>query len=124
MAFPTLQPTSRNFDPGNYPVKTFQAQSGAEIRILYGSKRVKQSLSLSYENITDSQAEQFVTHFDDVLGTYETFSLPSAVRAGWGATASTLDAVAGAAWRYDNPPEITSVKPGISTVQVSLVAVL
>lgn len=124
MAYPTLKPTGRNFDPGSYPVKTFKAQSGAEARILYGSKRVDQSLSLSYDNITDSQAEQFVTHFDEVRGTYETFTLPSEVRTGWAASTATLDAVSGGAWRYDAPPTITSVKPGISSVQVKLAGVL
>lgn len=124
MAYPTLKPTSRNFDPGSYPVKTFKSQSGAEARILYGSKRVDQSLSLTYDNITDSQAEQFVTHFDEVKGTYLTFTLPSEVRSGWAASAATLDAVSGAAWRYDSPPTITSVKPGISSVQVKLAGVL
>ena len=124
MAYPTLQPTGRDFDPGSYPVKTFRAQSGAESRILYGSKRVDQVLQLTYDNITDSQAEQFVTHFDEVKGTYLTFTLPSAVRAGWAASSATLDAVSGAAWRYDAPPSISSVKPGISSVQVKLVGVL
>ena len=124
MAYPTLQPTSREFDPGSYPVKTFRSQSGAESRILYGSKRVDQALALTYANITDSQAEQFVTHFDEVLGGFQTFALPSAVRAGWAANSTTLDAVAGAAWRYDAPPQITSIKPGVSTVQVKLVGVL
>lgn len=124
MAYPTLAPSNREFDPGSYPVKTFRAQSGAESRILYGSKRVDQRLALSYDNITDSEAEQFVTHFDEVRGSYETFTLPAAVRAGWSAASSTLDAVTGAAWRYDSPPMITSVKPGRSTVQVTLVGVL
>jgi hypothetical protein len=124
MAYPTLQPTGRDFDPGSYPVKTFKSQSGAESRILYGSKRVDQQLALTYDNITDSQAEQFVTHFDEVRGSYETFTLPSAVRAGWAASAATIDAVSGAAWRYDAPPTITSIKPGVSSVQVKLVGVL
>ena len=124
MAYPTLQPTGRDFDPGSYPVKTFKSQSGAESRILYGSKRVDQQLALTYDNITDSQAEQFVTHFDEVRGSYETFTLPSAVRAGWAASAATIDAVTGAAWRYDAPPTITSIKPGVSSVQVKLVGVL
>ena len=124
MAYPTLQPTGRSFDPGAYPVKTFKAQSGAESRILYGSKRVDQQLALTYDNITDSQAEQFVAHFDEVRGSFETFTLPSAVRAGWAASAATIDAVSGAAWRYDAPPTITSTKPGVSSVQVKLVGVL
>lgn len=124
MAYPTLKPTGRDFDPGAYPVKTFRSQSGAESRILYGSKRSNQSLTLSYENITDSQAEQFVSHFDEVKGSYLTFTIPDAVRSGWTASSATLDAVSGAAWRYDAAPTITSVTPGRSTVQVKLVSVL
>lgn len=124
MAYPSLRPASRQFDPGSYPIKTFKAQSGAESRILYGSKRVDQSLELTYENITDSQAEQFTTHYDEVKGSYLTFTLPSAVRTGWSASAAALDAVSGGAWRYDQPPTITSVAPGISTVQVKLLGVV
>lgn len=124
MAYPSIAPTSRSFDPGSYPVKTFKAQSGAESRILYGSKRVDQELSLSYDNITDAEAQQFVDHFDEVKGVYETFALPSAVRSGWAGSAATLDAVTGAAWRYESPPSITSIKPGISSVQVKLLGVL
>ena len=124
MAFPTLQPTGREFDAGSYPVKSFRSQSGVESRILYGSKRVDQSLSLTYDNITDSQAEQFVTHFDEVRGSYATFTLPAAVRSGWTASSSTLDVVSGGAWRYDSAPQISSVKPGISKVQVKLIGVL
>lgn len=124
MAFPALKPTSREFDAGNYPVKSYRAQSGAELRILYGNKRVDQVLSLSYENIADAEAQQFVTHFDEVLGSFSTFALPSEVRSGWNATAATLDAVTGAAWRYDEAPKITGVRPGRSSVRINLKAVV
>ncbi len=59
MAFPTLVPTSRSFESGDYPVKTFKAQNGKEHRILYGSNRTNMKLSLSYANITDANAELF-----------------------------------------------------------------
>ena len=41
MAFPSLVPSTRTFDAGNWPVKTYKAQSGAEVRILYGNRRTK-----------------------------------------------------------------------------------
>ena len=69
MAFPNLTPTSRSFESGDYPVKTFKSQNGAEVRILYGDKRTNMKLSLSYANITDAEAEQFLDHFDEVQGT-------------------------------------------------------
>ena len=83
MAFPTLQPTGRTYDPGNYPVKTFKAQNGVEHRILYGSERTDVKLSLSYANIGDANAEQFLDHYDEVQGTFSTFDLPDNALAGW-----------------------------------------
>jgi len=124
MAYPTLNPASRTFSPGDYPIKRFQSQSGVETRILYGSRRTNMTLDLSYENITDTEAEYFSTHYDEVKGTYQTFTLPNEARAGWSASASTIDVVSGAAWRYSDAPTITAVRPGISTVQVKLVGVL
>lgn len=124
MAFPSLAPTSRSFDAGDYPIKTFKSQSGAEIRILYGSQRTGMKLELSYENITDGQAQAFIDHYDEMNGGYSTFSIPSITKTGWTGSTSTLDVTGGNAWRYENPPQITSVKPGRSTVQVQLVGVL
>ena len=83
MAYPSLKPTSRNFSAGDYSYKTFKSQSGKEVRILYGDKRTGMTLDLSYENITDSAADDFVAHYDEVKGGFSTFTLPSEVRAGW-----------------------------------------
>jgi hypothetical protein len=124
MAYPTLAPASRSFTPGDYPIKTYQSQSGVETRILYGSKRTNMTLELSYDNITDTEAQSFATHYDEVKGSYLTFALPSAVRSGWTGAPATIDVVSGAAWRYGEPPSITAVKPGISRVQVKLKGVL
>ena len=124
MAFPSLTPTSRDFSTGDYPVKAFRSQSGAEVRILYGTERIDAKLSLSFRNITDLQAQGFVSHFDETRGTYETFSLPNAVFSGWEGAAGVLDAPTNASWRYESAPRVASVMPGRSTVTVDLVAVI
>jgi len=124
MAFPTLQPTGRDFDPGTYPVKTFRAQSGAETRILYGNQRTGMTLGLSYDNILDTEADDFLAHFDEVQGTFQTFTVPSDVRSGWSGTDSAIDVPSPNAWRYESAPVITSVRPGVSSVKVKLVGVL
>jgi hypothetical protein len=123
MAFPTLKPTSRDFSPGDWPIKRYNAQSGAEIRILYGNQRVNAKINLTYENITDANAQLFVDDYAAQIGTLRTFALPSAIRAGWSGSNSTLDAPAGTAWRYESEPTIRSVRPGLSSVTVNLVAV-
>ena len=75
MAFPSLVPTSRSFDAGDYPIRTFKSQNGAETRILYGSDRTNVKLQLSYANIGDALAELFLDHFDETKGTFNTFDL-------------------------------------------------
>lgn len=125
MAFPTLTPSSRAFDPGDWPVKTFRSQNGAETRILYGSNRTGMTLQLSYDNITDANAELFLDHYNEMQGTYTTFLLVSGTRSGWTGNLDALGANAwGNAWRYAEPPQVQSVRPGISSVQVKLIGVL
>ena len=124
MAFPTHRPTGRTFDAGDYTYKTFKAQSGKEVRILYGDKRTGMTLQLQYANIADTSADDFISHYDEVKGGFTTFALPSAFRSGWNGHPSAIDAATGNLWRYQSAPSITSVRPGISSVTVNLIGVL
>lgn len=124
MPYPTIAPTSRNFDPGDYPIKSFRAQSGAEVRILYGNQRTSMTLELSYDNISDANANLFLTHFDEALGSYLTFTIPANVRAGWTGSSSAINVTGSNAWRYAEAPQITAIRPGISSVRVKLIGVL
>ena len=125
MAFPSLIPTSRSFESGDYPVKTFKAQNGKEHRILYGSNRTNMKLSLSYANITDANAELFLDHFDEVQGTFGTFVIGLDVRGGWEGNKDAIGAQThGNNYRYESPPQVAQVRPGISTVTVNLIGVL
>lgn len=132
MAFPTSVPTSRSFSPGNWPIKTFRSQNGIETRILYGDKRIGLTLNLSYKNVADSVATEFLNHYysDDVKGTYKTFDIATETLNGYldgTNNRNVLEADHSTAtnkWRYSGPPQVTSVKPGRSTVTVNLVGVL
>jgi hypothetical protein len=124
MAFPSLPPSSRSFDAGDYAYKTFQAQNGKEVRILYGDKRTGMTLDLSYDNIADTAADDFIAHYDEVKGGFSSFALPAAFRTGWSGNAAAIDATSGNQWRYEQAPVIRSVRPGISSVTVRLVGVL
>ena len=90
MPFPTLAPTSRTFEAGDYPIKKFTSQNGVETRIIYGSRRTGQKMSLTYQNIFDHQAEEFIDHYDEVFGTLNPFSIASegtadGAKTGWNA---------------------------------------
>lgn len=123
MTFPALAPTSRSFEAGDYPVKAFRAQDGAEVRLLYGNKRVGMKMQLSYDNIPDASARLFLEHYHQMKGTYEQFDLVPAAKQGWSEDRKWLGAnVWGSKWRYASPPQINGVYPGVSTVRVELVA--
>lgn len=130
MAFPSIQPTSRQFDAGNWPVKTFNSQNGAEIRILYGNYRTNLVFALTYDNITDAQAGDFIDDYASRSGTFGSFvfddSQKQALLAGWNDPTVESLLVAGDSlrWRYDEAPKITSVRPGISKVSVTLRGIL
>jgi len=123
MPFPNLTPSARSFTPGDWPIKRYKALSGAEIRILYGNLQTEATLDLTFENITDANASSFLTHYNETQGTFYTFGLTGAVFDGWSGSTSALNAPSGAAWRYAEPPQITNVHRGRSTVQVKLIAV-
>lgn len=124
MAFPTIEPTGREFSPGDWPIKRFNAQSGAEVRILYGSQRINAKIDLKYDNVSDGNAQLFLDDYAEQIGTLRTFDLPDAVRVGWSGSVSSIDAPSGAKWRYESEPVVRAVRPGRSSVTVSLVAVI
>ena len=123
-------PSARTFESGDYPVKTYRAQNGAEHRILYGSKRTSMKLSLTYTNIADIDAELFLDHYDTVQGTFQTFSLGNVngvnpTRGGWEGNKDALGAQThGNNYRYEGPPQVVQVASGRSTVTVNLIGVL
>lgn len=126
MAFPELVPTSRSFESGDYPIKTYKAQNGAETRILYGSNRTNMKLSLSYTNITDANAELFLDHYDEMKGTFTTFGISrDFTKKGWEGNRDAIGAETfGNSYRYEGPPQMTQVRPGISTVTVNLIGII
>ena len=126
-SFPEIAPTARSYDPGDWPVKSFRANNGTEHRIIYGSIRADSSLSLTYSNIPDSVAESFINHYQSIFGTFQTFTLPSADRTigkGWAGSAAFFNAGYKRMWRYAEPPQLTSVVPGVSSVSIKLIGVV
>ena len=123
MSYPALIPTGRSFDAGDFAVKKYSAQDGAEFRILYGDKRVGMTLQLTYSNISDAEAGQFVDHYHSMQGTYQQFDIGVDAKGGWTGGTAYIGAVYwGSQWRYDSAPQLQSVYPGISSVTVTLKA--
>ena len=123
MSFPTLAPTARTFDPGDWPVKKYNSMSGAEVRIRYGNKRFNAKLSLQYNNIADKSADDFLTHYESQFGTYKAFTVPTQVLSGWTGN-NYIPNQSVMKFRYSKAPSVVSVRPGVSSVSVELTGVI
>jgi hypothetical protein len=140
-SFPTIKPSSRSYNPGQYPSATFESLDGTKTHLRYGNKRVNATLQLGFSNITDEQAFDILENYRDVnsVWDYVTFANDSGL-AGVGKTGHTSTSGAltnlatymaennsqsgGLKWRYASPPTVTSNGNGLSNVSCSFVACL
>tara|TARA_B100000927_G_scaffold156205_1_gene125810 strand:- start:9994 stop:10416 length:423 start_codon:yes stop_codon:yes gene_type:complete len=130
-SFPNIQPSSRSYTPGSYPQTEFISQNGAKSVIRYGNKKTDAKLSLGFTNITDFQANQILDLYDAVNRDYDyIFFGDSTALAGINDTnlrnkqKENDNTGIKLRYRFDGPPTVTSVRPGISNVQCKFVACL
>ena len=124
MSFPSLTPSSRQFGSGNFPVSTYSAADGAEVRILRGNLRTGATLQLVYNAIADSEADLFIDHYESQKGSFLSFPMSTGALKGYEGDTASIDAGPNNQWRYASPVSIQSVYPGVSNVTVNLVGVL
>ena len=127
-------PTSRSFRPGKWPITTATSQSGVRSKRLWGSLASGGVLSLTYANIPDDVAEQFIDSWQQTKGGLDYLETTTGngiqdtdlMFAGMTADMKTeiLNATTGTQWTYAAAPQIESVAPGRSNVSVSLTAEL
>lgn len=121
--FPPVKPTSRSFKPGVYPQKAYRSLNGAVVKRTYGNKPYGATLDLSFDNIPDASAVAIVDHYRTQTEANSRFGVGSAITAGMSSElASRADAsLDNLRWEYEGPPEVESVRPGFSSVRVSLI---
>ena len=127
-------PTSRSFHAGKWPITTATSQSGVRSKRLWGSLASGGSLSLTYANIPDDVAEDFIDGWQQTKGGLDYLETTSGngiqstdlMFDGMSADmkAEVLSATAGTQWTYAAAPVVESVAPGISTVKIELIAEL
>ena len=131
--FPAIRPTTRTFTMGDYPSKTYTSLSGVIFKRAFGNRQTGYTLNLTFRNIGDTSellpysgtAKQIIDHYNSVDGTYDKFTLPNRMFAGMDdVLQSLLQEPTDISWRYAAPPQVQSVKAGVSTVTVSLVGEL
>jgi hypothetical protein len=148
--FPNIVPSSRKFTMGDYPSVTYRSLSGTIFKRSFGNKQTGYSLDLVFKNIGDDSQlkndsgtlQTLMRHYNAVDGTLESFSLPRKVFSGMMKLGAKNDSTSVATnkdnsikeiipragadikWRYAAPPQVTSVKFGISTVTIKLIGEL
>ncbi len=127
-------PTSRSFRTGDWPITTATSQSGVRTKRLFGSLPSGATLSLTYANIPDNTAEDFINSWNSTKGGLD--YLETSTGNGIQSTdlmfsgmssdmkAEILSATSGANWTYAAAPQVESVAPNISTVKIELIAEL
>ena len=130
--FPNIKPSSRSYTPGKYPQTEFVAQNGAKTVLRYGNKKIDAKLTLSFTNITDSQANEILNTYDNVNSDYDYIHFPSdssiagvnnvALRSKFQERDTSGNTLL--RYRFDGPPTVTSVVHGRSNVQCKFVACL
>ena len=126
--FPFLTPTRRQYTPGRYPQTVFEAQNGATSVMRFASKWVNAKLQLTFENISDDDADRIIDHYIQVNDDwdYAFISATDPVLKGMvNDLRQNIDGrPRGLRWRYTEPPTVTSVFPNVSTVECNLTAYL
>ena len=130
--FPNIKPSSRSYTPGTYSQTEFVAQNGAKSVIRYGNKKTDAKLTLTFTNITDSQANEILEKYEEVNSVYDYIHFPSdssiagvnnvALRSKFQERDTSGNTLL--RYRFDGPPTVTSVVNGRSNVQCKFVACL
>jgi hypothetical protein len=116
--FPTLEPATRRYDPGDFPLTESPAFGAMPIRFLHGSTARQLLLSLDFVYLNNTEAASIRTHYEGQDGSLLAFLLPNII---WqGHTSITDIAPTSTLWRYDAPPEEEQLSGGLFNVSVKL----
>lgn len=118
-SFPAARPTSRRITQGQYAVKRFTTIAGTGASRIYGSQPFNAVLELEFSNISDNEAHDIVTAYEEARGSFGVLALPDTI---WdGMDLSLRVKLEGSyVWRFADQPQITSVRPGLSSMTVRL----
>lgn len=126
--FPNIKPTSRSYNPGVYAQTEFKALNGSTTVLRYGNKRSDSELRVGFANITDSEAAAIIQNYELVNSVWDYVEFADENNL-TGINSASLSAyvkenAGGRKWRYAEPPSVTSVVPGRSSVECRFQAFL
>jgi hypothetical protein len=118
--FPSLEPATRAYDLGSFPITEEASPSAGVVRFRHGTLATNFALQLGYVYLTDAQATQIRNHYQGQNGSYRSFLLPAIIWQGHTSVSNVFPA--GTLWRYADPPEETHQSGGLVDVTITLVS--
>lgn len=117
-AFPELEPATRSYDFGLFPLTEEPSISAGIVRFRHSVTPQNYQLTLGYTALTDTEAALIRQHFQGQGGGYRSFQLPPII---WlGHTFSGNVAPTNTRWRYTAAPEEEHRSAGYVNVTVTL----
>lgn len=116
--YPAIEPTTREYGFGTFPLSEATTFSGSGVRFSHGDEPVGQPLTLGYQDLPEAQLAQLRAHYAGQGGGVVAFPLPAVVWQGHGATddvASTTDR-----WIYAEPLKEDPIPGGLYNLAVTL----
>lgn len=120
--FPSLEPDTRSYDFGRYPVTTQPGWAGGMVRFRHGTTPANHRLRLGFVNLSAAEAKLLRDHYRGQRGGFFSFGLSATV---WQGHSSQTDLVPSTTfWRYAAQPEETHKSGSLVDVTMELEAVI
>ena len=122
-AFPSFVPTSRNFTPGIYPQRSYRSLSGVVTKRTFGNAPSQSALEMNFDNVADSTATAIINHYRSQTAINKRFQLSAITMGGMdsGLVSIADGTIDNLRFEYKEPPSVQSVRPGRSSISVSLI---
>lgn len=116
--FPALEPATRNYDFGLFPLTEKPTASAGSVRFRHSVTSQNYQLALGYVDLTDAEASLIREHFQFQGGGYRSFQLPPIIWAGHSYSGNIVPT--NTRWRYIETPEEEHSKAGYVSMTVTL----
>ena len=116
--FPELEPASRSYDFGLFPLTEEPSISAGIVRFRHSVTPQNYQLTLGYQSLTDAEASLIREHFQFQGGGYRSFQLPPIIWVGHAFTGNIAPYTT--RWRYIEAPEEVHFSIGYVNLTVTL----
>ena len=116
--FPVLEPATRSYDFGLFPLTEEPSVSAGIVRFRHSVTQQNYQLTLGYVDLTDAEASLIREHYQSQGGGYRSFQLPATVWAGHTFSGNIVPYTT--RWRYIETPEEEHRSAGYVNVTVTL----